>query len=204
MAMAEAHLAARYNREGFKVIDHYTYGIVSDGDIMEGVAAEAASLAGHLQLGKLIYLYDFNHITLSGATDVTFTEDSDLRFQAYGWHTQQVKDGNDIQAIQHAILTAQQEKNKPSLIIVHTNIGYGSPKQDTYQVHGSPLGEEAVKQTKKNLKWPTLEPFYIPEECQKFFLQAKDKGLQQESEWKKLLMICKAYPDLAKEFYAVD
>lgn len=204
MAMAEAHLAARYNREGFKVIDHYTYGIVSDGDIMEGVAAEAASLAGHLQLGKLIYLYDFNRITLSGATDVTFTEDCDLRFQAYGWHTQQIKDGNDIAAIQRAIATAQQEKQKPSLIIVHTQIGYGSPKQDTYQVHGSPLGEEAVKQTKKNLQWPTVEPFYIPEECQKFFLQAKDKGLQWESAWKKLLNeYAKTFPDLAKEFYSV-
>ena len=163
MAMAEAFLSARYNRPGHNIIDHYTYGLVSDGDLMEGVAAEAASLAGHLRLGKLIYLYDNNHVTLSAATDLTFTEDVKKRFSSYGWHTQSVEDGNDLVAIERAIKAAQRNKEKPSLILVHTHLGYGSPnKQDTFEAHGSPLGVEEVKLTKQNLGWPLEPTFYIP------------------------------------------
>ncbi len=152
MAIAEANLAARYNRPGFNIIDHFTYGIVSDGDLMEGIASEAASLAGHLQLGKLIYLYDNNYITLSATTQLAFTEDKEKRFAAYGWHTEVVDDGNNLSAIYHAIDTARCETKKPSLILIRTHIGYGSPhKHDTFEAHGSPLGEEEVKLTKQNL-----------------------------------------------------
>ncbi|HEX2997392.1 MAG TPA: transketolase, partial [Anaerolineales bacterium] len=151
MAIAEAFLAARYNRPGHKIIDHFTYALVSDGDLMEGVSAEAASLAGHLQLGKLIYLYDDNHVTLSAATNITFTEDVKKRFNAYGWHTQSVEDGNDLAAIERAIKSAQRVKDKPSLILLHTHLGYGSPdKQDSYKAHGEPLGVDEVKKTKEN------------------------------------------------------
>jgi len=142
MAIAEAYLAARYNKLGFNIIDHFTYGIVSDGDLMEGVASEAASLAGHLKLGKLIYLYDNNHITLSAATQLAFTEDRAVRFAAYGWHTQIIDDGNDLNAIHKAIEAAQKETQKPSIILVKTHIGFGSPhKHDTFEAHGSPLGK---------------------------------------------------------------
>ena len=152
MAIAEAYLAGRYNRPGFEVIHHYTYGLVSDGDLMEGVAAETASLAGHLKLGKLIYLYDDNRITLAASTQLTFTEDRAQRFEAYGWHTQTIDDGNDVNAIDHAIHAARQDTDRPSLILVRTHIGYGSPhRQDTFAAHGSPLGEEEVKLTKQNL-----------------------------------------------------
>ena len=145
MAMTEAFFSARYNRPGHKIIDHTTYVLASDGDLMEGVSAESASMAGHLRLGKLIVLYDNNHITLSAATALTFTEDVKQRFNAYGWHTQSVEDGNDLKAIERAIKSAQRNKNKPSLILVHTHIGYGSPnKQDTFEAHGSPLGVEEV------------------------------------------------------------
>jgi transketolase len=163
MAIAEAYLAARYNRESHTIIDHYTYSIVSDGDLMEGVGAEAASLAGHLRLGKLIYLYDQNHVTLSAGTDITFTEDVQKRFDAYGWHTQVVEDGNDLDAIDAAICNAQDEKEKPSLILVQTHLGYGSPnKQDTYEAHGSPLGEQEVRLTKRNLGWPEEPALHPP------------------------------------------
>ena len=160
MAIAEAYLAARYNKHGNEIINHYTYGIVSDGDLMEGVSAEAAPLAGHLKLGKLIYLYDNNHITLASATPVTFTEDHAKRFEAYGWHTQSIEDGNDLGAIENAIRAAQLETERPSLILVHTHIGYGSPnKQDKCSAHGSPLGVDEVKRTKENLGWP-VEPSF--------------------------------------------
>ena len=145
MAIAEAHLAARYNRPGFEIVDHYTYGLVSDGDLMEGVASEAASLAGHLQLGKLIYLFDDNHVTLSAGTNIATNEDRAQRFQAYGWHTQTVEDGNDLAAIDNALRAARSENKRPSLILVRTHLGYGSPnKQDTFEAHGSPLGVEEV------------------------------------------------------------
>jgi transketolase len=161
LAIAEAHLAARYNRPGFEIVNHFTYGIVSDGDMMEGVASEAASLAGHLKLGKLIYLYDNNRISLAGAADLSFTEDCAKRFEAYGWHTQSLDDGNDIEAIDKAVRAAQEERSRPSLILLRTHIGFGSPgKQDTFEAHGSPLGEAEVKRTKEKLGWPLDPTFY--------------------------------------------
>jgi transketolase len=201
MAMAEAHLAAKFNRPGFNMINHFTYGLVSDGDLMEGVASEAASLAGHLQLGKLIYLYDDNHMTLSASTHVAFTEDTQKRFNAYGWHTQVVKDGNDLEAIYAAISAAQQVTHQPSLILVKTIIGYGSPhKQDTYEVHGSPLGVEEVKLTKQNLGWPEKPTFYIPPQAKKHFQQAVIAGKKVEKKWDaQFTAYTKKYPALAKE-----
>ncbi len=201
MAIAEAYLAARYNRPGFDVINHFTYGLVSDGDLMEGVAAEAASLGGHLKLGKLIYLYDNNHVTLSAGTNITFTEHPALRFAAYGWHTQSVEDGNDLEAIDSAIRTAQREKERPSLILVQTHLGYGSPnKQDTFEAHGSPLGEEEVKLTKQNLGWPVEPPFLVPNEAEQHFRRALDRGQQLEAEWEtQFSEYEKEYPQLARE-----
>jgi transketolase len=201
MAIAEAFLSARYNRPGHQIIDHYTYSLVSDGDLMEGVAAEAASLAGHLQLGKLIYLYDNNHVTLSAATDLTFTEDVKKRFSAYGWHTQSVEDGNDLKAVERALRKAQKDKQRPSLILVKTHLGYGSPnKQDSFEAHGSPLGEEEVRLTKQNLGWPLEPDFYIPDAVLAHFRTAVEKGRQNETEWERLFSrYAQAYPDLAKE-----
>jgi len=188
MAIAEANLAARYNDADHKLIDHYTYGIVSDGDLMEGVAAEAASLAGHLHLGKLIYLYDDNHITLASSTQLAFTEDRAARFAAYGWHTQVIEDGNDLDAIHQAILAAQQETECPSLILVKTIIGYGSPhKEGTFAVHGSPLGVEEVKLTKQRLNWPEEPLFYIPEEVKQHFAKTAVEGAQLETRWDAVL-----------------
>jgi len=184
MAIAERYLAARYNRPGFEIINHFTYGLVSDGDLMEGVAAEAASLAGHLKLGKLIYLYDNNHITLAGSTQLTFTEDRAQRFAAYGWQTQSIEDGNDLDAIDRAIRIARQEQERPSMILVQTHIGYGSPnKQDTFAAHGSPLGEDEVKLTKQNLGWPIEPPFHVPREAEQHFRRSTDCGRQAETEW---------------------
>ncbi|MDE3219207.1 MAG: transketolase [Nitrospirota bacterium] len=201
MAIAEAYLAARYNRPGFDVIHHYTYGLVSDGDLMEGVAAEAASLAGHLKLGKLIYLYDDNHITLAAATQLTFTEDRAQRFAAYGWHTQSIDDGNDVDAIDRAIRAAQQETERPSLILVRTHIGYGSPhKQDTFAAHGSPLGEEEVTLTKQNLGWPVEPPFLVPDAVEQHCHQVVHRGGQAEAEWnEKFTAYEQQYPELARE-----
>lgn len=201
MAVAEAYLGARYNRPGHEIIDHYIYSIVSDGDLMEGVASEAASLAGHLKLGKLIYLYDDNEITLSASTQVTFTEDRAARFESYGWQTIKVEDGNDLKALEEAIRAAQQEKERPSLILVRTHIGYGSPnRQDTYEAHGSPLGKEETKLTKENLGWPLEPTFYIPEAAEKHFHESIKKGQKLEAEWNKRWQAYeKAFPDLAKE-----
>ncbi len=201
MAIAEAYLGARYNRPGYKLIDHYTYGIVSDGDLMEGISAEAASLAGHLKLGKLIYLYDSNHVSLAAGTPITFTDDVAKRFDAYGWHTLQVSDGNDLDAITQALKAAQKETERPSLIIINTHLGYGSPhKQDTFEAHGSPLGEEEVKLTKQNLGWPEEPPFFIPEEALRHFRLAIERGKQAESEWHaRFANYTEAYPDQAKE-----
>jgi transketolase len=201
MAIAEAYLAARYNRPGHEIIDHYIFSIVSDGDLMEGVASEAASLAGHLKLGKLIYLYDDNEVTLSASTQVTFTENRATRFEAYGWQTIQVEDGNDLKAIEDAVLAAKLDKERPSLILIRTHIGYGSPnKQDTYEAHGSPLGKEETKLTKENLRWPLDPPFYIPEAAQKHFHEAIEKGKENEKKWNKRWQAYeKEFPDLAKE-----
>jgi transketolase len=205
MAIAEAFLAARYNQPGFEIVNHYTFGIVSDGDLMEGVAAEAASLAGHLKLGKLIYLYDNNHISLAASTDITFTENRAERFRAYGWHTQQIEDGNNIDALEEAIRAAQEETERPSLILVRTHLGYGSPnKQDTYQAHGSPLGVEEVKLTKENLGWPLKPDFYVPDDVLANFRRAVDKGNKAEEDWQsRLSEYQKAFPELAKEFMQV-
>jgi len=202
MAMAERFLAVRFNRPGHEIVHHYTYAIVSDGDLMEGVASEAASLAGHLKLGKLIYLYDNNSITLAGEARLTFTEDVCKRFEAYGWHVQRIDDGNDVEAISKAITAAQKETVRPSLISIRTHIGFGSPrKQDTFEAHGSPLGPEEVSATKKNLGWPVEPTFYIPEESMAHFRRALAQGAQLEEEWKaNLESYEKAFPELRKEW----
>lgn len=202
MAIAEDHLVAHYNRPGHPIVNHHTYVLVGDGDLMEGVSSEAASLAGHLKLGKLICLYDDNHITLSAATHITFTEDRAKRFEAYGWHTQTVENGNDLEAIDHALRAAQAEPERPSLILVRTHIGYGSPhKQDTFEAHGSPLGKEEVKLTKQALGWPLDPPFYIPENALAHFRLALENGKQVEVEWKmRFSEYSKTFPDLAREF----
>ena len=200
MAIAEAFLAARYNRPGFEIINHFTYGIVSDGDLMEGVAAEAASLAGHLKLGKLIYLYDNNRISLAASTDITFTEDVAKRFQSYGWHTQSVDDGNDLNAIDRALGLARSETARPSIILVRTHIGYGSPgKQDSFEAHGAPLGEEEAKKTKQKLGW-TLEPFHIPDDALARFRESIPRGEKAEREWQESFSAyAQKFSELAKE-----
>lgn len=205
MAIAEAHLAARYNRAGFDIIDHFTYAIVSDGDLMEGVASEAASLAGHLKLGKLIYLYDDNQVTLSAGTDITFSEDRARRFAAYGWHTQSVGDGNDLVAIDGALRVARAETMRPSLILVRTHLGYGSPgKQDTFEAHGSPLGADEVRATRRNLRWPVEPPFFIPEPALAHFREAVERGARAETAWNsQLAAYAQAFPDLARELEQV-
>lgn len=202
MAIAERFLAGRFNRPGYEIVDHYIYAIVSDGDLMEGVASEAASLAGHLKLGKLIYLYDNNHITLAGEIGLNFTEDVCKRFDAYGWHVQSVEDGNNMEAISKAIIAAQNETSRPSLISVRTNIGYGSPhKQDTFEAHGSPLGPEEVVATKKNLGWPLEPTFYIPDEALEHFRKALNRGAELEKEWKmNLEAYGETYPELRIEW----
>ena len=200
LAIAEAHLAARYNRPGYTIVDHHTYGIVSDGDLMEGVASEAASLAGHLRLGKLIYLYDNNHVTLSAGTAITFTEDCARRFDAYGWHTQKVEDGNDLDAVERALASARADP-RPSLILLRTHLGYGSPhKQDTFEAHGSPLGADEVRLTKENLGWPVAPPFDLPEPVRAHFREALPRGARAEAEWNdKFHAYTQAYPELARE-----
>ncbi len=185
MAIAEAGLAARFNRDGHNIIDHHTYVICGDGDLMEGISQEAGSLAGHLQLGKLICLYDQNHISLAGATGLIFTEDVAKRFEAYGWHTRSVRDGNDTTDIAKAIEEAQAETRRPSMILVRTHIGYGSPKkQDNFSAHGSPLGEDELKAAKKALGWPTEEKFYLPPPAVDAFRGAIGAGAAVEKEWK--------------------
>lgn len=199
MAIAEAHLGARFNRPDHEIIDHFTYALVSDGDLMEGVGSESASLAGQLRLAKLICLYDNNNITLSASTKLAFTEDRAKRFEAYGWHTRSVDDGNDLDAIDQAIREAQAEVDRPSLILVRTHIGYGSPhKQDTYEAHGSPLGEDEVKLTKQNLGWPLDPPFYVPKDVLDHFRKALEVGKRAEVEWKeRFSKYERAFPDAA-------
>jgi transketolase len=201
MAMAQAHVGAVFNKPGHQIVDHYVYGIVSDGDLMEGVAAESASLAGHLKLGRLIYLYDDNQISIEGSTDLTFTEDRLARFRAYGWHTQAVDDGNDLEAIDEAIRTAQSETERPSIIAVRTTIGYGSPnKAGTAGVHGEPLGEEEAQLTKKNLDWPLEPAFLIPEDVSHHFREALLKGEEEQNSWlAQLDAYTEEYPELAAE-----
>ena len=200
MAIAEAQLAARYNRPGHTVIDHQTFAIVSDGDLMEGVASEAASLAGHLKLGKLTCLYDDNSVTLAAGTDITFSEDRARRFEAYGWHTVAVADGNDLAAIDTALQSARAENSRPSLILVRTHIGYGSPEQDTFKAHGSPLGVDGVRKTKQRLGWRIEPDFLIPDEALAHFRKAVDRGARDETAWNALMSAyAKTFPDFALE-----
>ncbi len=205
MAIAESFLAAHFNRPGYPIVDHYTYAIVSDGDMMEGISHEAASLAGHLKLGKLIYLYDDNHISIEGSTDITYTEDRAKRFESYGWHVQEVEDGNDVEAIEEAIRNAREEKDRPSIILVRTHIGYGSPnKQDTPGVHGEPLGPEETRLTKQNLGWVIDPPFFVPPEALDYFRKALSEGDRREKEWREVFSAYEEeYPELAKEWKRV-
>lgn len=201
MAVAEAHLAAAYNRPDNKLIDHYVYAIVTDGDLMEGVASEAASLAGHLRLGKLIYLYDDNKITIDGSTDLAFTEDREKRFQAYGWHTLRVNDGNDIEEIDKAIQLAKADP-RPSLILCKTIIGYGLPnRQGTSKAHGEPPGMEELNAAKTNANWPLEPMFYVPEDALSLFRTAGEKGTENHLTWnKQLASYKKSFPETASEF----
>ncbi|MGE5431735.1 MAG: transketolase [Syntrophomonadaceae bacterium] len=202
MAVAQEFLAATFNKNELPLLDHYIYVIASDGDMMEGVSHEASSFAGHQKLGKLIVFYDDNNISIDGSTNLAFTEDVGKRYEAYGWHVQRLENVNDLQAMDKAIENAQKEKNRPSFIVTKTHIGFGSPnKQDTSSAHGSPLGADEVKLTKKNLGWPEDKTFYVPEEVAKFFSQFKDKGHKLEADWEKQFEIyCEKYPEEGKLF----
>jgi transketolase len=202
MAIAEAHIAARYNRPGHALVDHHTYVIAGDGDLMEGISAEACALAGHLGLGKLIVLYDDNRISLAGSTDLSFTEDVKKRFEAQGWHVERVSDGNDLASVSTAIDTAKAETKRPSLIMVKTVIGDGAPhKEGSFKVHGSPLGREELAAAKAAVGWPTEPMFYIPAEVLNHFRKAVEKGEERQNEWEERLAAYDAeYPDLAREF----
>ena len=201
LAIAERHLAARFNRPGFDLFDHFTYAIVSDGDLMEGISHEAASLAGHLGLGKLVYLYDDNSISIDGSTDLSFTEDVPRRFEAYGWHVQTVADGNDLDALDEAIHTARAESERPSIICVKTIIGYGSPaKQNTAASHGSPLGEDEVERAKENLGWPAQPPFHVPKDVAALATSAISRGEELVKAWNAVLeRYADQYPSEAAE-----
>ena len=200
MAIAAAHLAARYNRQDYDVVDHFIYAIVTDGDLMEGVASEAASLAGHLRLGRLVYLYDDNHISIDGSTDLAFTEDRTARFAAYGWHVQTVGDGNDVEAIDDAIRRAKDDP-RPSLIAVRTHIGYGLPtRQDTSKAHGEPPGEEELAGAKDNLGWPQEPRFFIPDDVLLHYRGCIQRGEKAEASWNtRMGAYASDYPELAVE-----
>ncbi len=201
IATAEKHLAAVYNRDTYNIVDHFTYVLCGDGDLMEGISHEVASLAGTLGLGKLIVLYDDNLISLDGPTELSYTEDVTKRFEAYHWHVQSVADGNDLQGLEDAILAAKAETTKPSLIRVHTVIGYGSPKAGTNKVHGEALGAEAVKATKKNLNWPEDKTFYVPDAARANWDTIKLRGKDAHNEWNaEFAEYAKAYPEPAAEF----
>ncbi len=205
MAIAERMLATRFNRPGHDVVAHHTYVICSDGDLMEGVSSEAASLAGNLRLGKLIALYDDNHITIEGSTELAFCERVGARFEAYGWHVSGVSDANDLEEVTSAIAAEQEQEDRPSLIIVRSTIGYGAPhKQGTASAHGSPLGADEVAAAKRNLGWPYEEPFTVPEEALAVYRLAVDDGAARHEEWKaRLAAYEQEYPDLASEFRRV-
>src|SRR5829696_8362537 len=196
MAMGAAHLGAKFNKDGFPLIDHYVYAIVSDGDLMEGVAAEAASLAGHLKLGKLIYLYDDNKVTIEGFTSLAFSERVTERFDAYGWHTISVPDGNNLDDIEAAIREAQSVTDRPSLISVKTVIGFGMPVQGTRKAHSDAPGEEAVRETKRHFGWPEDTQFYIPDEALAHYREAVARGEELEVEWRAMVeRYTEAHPD---------
>ena len=201
LAIAEAHLAARFNRSGEEIINHRTFFLASDGDLMEGVSHEAASLAGHLRLGKLIGLYDDNHVTIEGSTDLAFSEDVAARFAAYGWHVQQVEDGNDVAALDAALAAAKAETERPSLVVVRTHLAYGSPnKQDSADAHGAPLGDEEVRLTKENLGWEWTEPFHVPPEALSEWRKARERGEAMQHVWQQRYQTWRtAYPEVAAE-----
>jgi transketolase len=205
-AIGQKHLAARYNKPDFDIFDYNIYVICSDGDMMEGVTSEAASLAGHLQIGNLICLYDDNHISIEGSTEIAFTEDVTQRFEAYNWHVQVVVDGNDIELITKAVKNAQEEKLRPSLIKIRTHIGYGSPnKADTSSVHGSPLGESEVKLVKSFFNFDPEKSFEVPDEVLQFYREAGKKGIEKENEWNNLYKKYKEkHPELATEYELVS
>ncbi|BCG47997.1 Transketolase [Citrifermentans bremense] len=205
MAIAESHLAARYNRPGFELVDHFTYVLAGDGDLMEGVAAEAASLAGHLRLGKLICLYDDNRITLAASTDLSFTEDRGARFRACGWQVLEVSDGNDLEALGRALEEARGDKERPSLVMVRTRIGFGSPqKQDSFEAHGAPLGVEEVRRTKDALGWPQEPRFHVPPEALARFREAVEAGAAKERAWESLMAgYAREYPAESAELKLV-
>jgi transketolase len=205
LAIAEAHLAATYNRGGHTIVDHRTFGIVSDGDLMEGVAYEAASIAGHLRLGKIVYLYDANQVTLAGSTGLIFTEDVAKRFDALEWHVQQVEDGNDLDGLERAIQNGVDTTDRPSIIIVHTTLGYGSPhKAGTFSAHGNPLGPDEVVATKRNLGWDSTEPFYVPDEALAHFRTAIERGSRLEQDWvKRFEAYSHENPEVASQFRRV-
>ncbi|CAG1772269.1 hypothetical protein BAC2_02276, partial [uncultured bacterium] len=200
MAIAASHLAATFNQKGQELIDTFIYAIVTDGDLMEGVASEAASLAGHLSLGRLIYLYDDNHISIDGSTDLAFTEDRAVRFRAYGWQVLRVEDGNDVEAIDKAIQEAKAEP-RPSLILCRTTIGFGAPnRQGTSKAHGEPLGDEELNAAKDNLGWPKEPRFFIPDDVLEFFRKAVEKGRELEHDWKmKFEAYTRLHPVLGEE-----
>lgn len=200
MAMAATHLAAEFNKPGHELIQSYIYGIVTDGDLMEGISSEAASLAGHLKLGRIVYLYDDNHVSIDGSTDLAFTEDRTARFAAYDWHVQTVSDGNDVEAIDAAIKAAKADP-RPSLIAVRTIIGYGAPdKQGTSKAHGEPLGDEELNKAKENLGWPLEPRFLIPGDVLEFYREAVDRGREWEEEWNQRFDAYKKdYPELGAD-----
>ncbi len=205
MAIAQSYLQAKFNKDDIKILDHFIYGICSDGDLMEGVSHEAASLAAHLKLGQIIFFYDNNGITIDGSTSLAFSEDVGKRFEAYGWHVQHVEDVNNLSSLEAALKNAQAEKDKPSIIVTRTHIGYGSPnKQDKASAHGSPLGEEEVKLTKQNLGWPLEHAFLVPEEVFKDFKEVASKGKEAEESWNELFKKYETkYPEDAKLFKEV-
>jgi transketolase len=204
MAIATKYLAAYFNRAAFPIIEHFIYSIVSDGDLMEGISSEAASLAGHLKLSNLVYLYDDNGISIDGGTDITFTENVGKRFEAYDWYVQHVSDANNLDDIGTAIDRAKQNGERPSLIIVKSHIGYGSPKQDTSAAHGEPLGSEAARKTKEVFGWPLDKPFYIPDEALSHFRKAIERGSDYEAKWKTLFdRYKKSFPELADQLERV-
>ena len=201
MALAERYLSGTFNTDEHPLVDHYTYGLVSDGDLMEGLSAEAGALAGHLGLGKLIYLYDQNCISIEGETDLAFTERVASRFDAQGWHVQHVEDGNDLDDIESAIDTAQDATERPSLICVHTHIGYGSPQQDTADVHGSPLGEDDLAATKEHFGWPTEPRFHVPEDAYEHCRRVLRTGAEQETAWQETVEAYReAHPESCRLF----
>ena len=201
MALAERFTAARYNKPDLRIIDNHIYAIVSDGDLMEGISSEAASIAAHQKLGKIVYLYDDNHISIEGSTDITFTEDVPRRFEAYGWHVQTVSDGNDLDAIERAIAAARDETARPSIIAVRTRIGFGSPKEDTASAHGEPLGPDGIRATRESFGFPADKKFYVPEEAATHLGEAVERGKRYEADWKEVMDAYRSkYPEDAQRF----